>query len=114
MLSKEISVFARENHSFFRVPYSRNHYSIWLRFSRDPNITDGALLVDLDAEERIAKRKVSAFVLDKITRKICRCTKDTVMKALNTVDVDEPRNFADASQVLLPELTQCRGRHEGW
>lgn len=45
-------------------------------------ITDGRLMVDLDAQERIAKKKVSVFLLDKLTRKICRCTKSTVLKTL--------------------------------
>lgn len=50
-------------------------------------VADGGLLVDLEAQERFAKRTMSCFVLDKLMRKICWCTKSTLMKALDSLEV---------------------------
>ncbi len=74
-------------------------------------VVDGGLLEDPQELKKIDKRIVSVFVVDKRTRKICRSTKNTVLKALESFGFKPLRIVKGAKffmwDVLLPTSEDC-------
>lgn len=72
MTTEEVNCVAARKSLCLDSPTHSEMHSQYGSLSREPNstphlVTVGELLVDLDAPERIAKRPVSVFVLEKLT-----------------------------------------------
>ena len=74
-------------------------------------VVEGGLLEDAQELKKIDKRIVSVFVVDKRTRKICRSTKDTVVKSLMSLGVKPQRIVKGKGffswDILLPTPEDC-------
>lgn len=72
-------------------------------------IKKGGLYLDPTYEEAFAKRTVSVFEVDRRTRKVCRSTKDNVMKAVKSMGYTQVVRGIGAFMwdVLLPNTEEA-------